>query len=100
MTVPASMQPPGTEAPAATAAAQAAAATAGPKSGDDARELAKAIWDKFGLNGTGADFVRSIRMLGMQELALQIRDRYQAGTTKDCTDLHFSLDDALRQCRV
>ena len=58
------------------------------------RELAKAIWAKFGLNGTGAEFVRSIQMLGMQELALQIRDRYQAGTTTDRTDSQTWLDDA------
>ncbi|KAL0052571.1 hypothetical protein WJX82_004058 [Trebouxia sp. C0006] len=57
--------------------AQMAAAAGGSKGGDDARELAKAIWDKFGLNGTGVEFVCSVQMLGMQELALQIRYRYQ-----------------------
>ena len=91
MTVPASMQPSGAGAPAATAAAAGDS-----QSGDDARELAKAIWDKFGLNGTGVEFVRSIRMLGMQELALQIRDRYQAGTTTDCFDSQTWFDDAVQ----
>ena len=74
--------------------AQMAAAAGGSKGGDDARELAKAIWDKFGLNGTGVEFVCSVQMLGMQELALQIRYRYQASKTTDCTDLQTWLDEA------